>query len=596
MQKSRHSLAIIVCSLAAGLIAPGALAKEPLAAIEGDMSGELKELINDVMGQTQDPPRSLAQARRRVTKARESAMSVMRSQGYYGAEIEAKVVEPPAAADADKRRPPRPVLSIAPGRQFTIASLDVVYSDNVPDVAGEARRKINLSAGDPALAAKVVAGELRAVNYLNATGFPDAKAETRKAVIDHKTGTMSVTYNIRAGRKTRFGQIRQTGTAYLVKSWPRMIAPFEPGDEFDARKLNALSSRVIGTGVFDGATATLSDEAVQNDDGTVTRDVILDIEQGAINTVSGEVGFSTTDGSGIDVSYERRNFIGYAQTLTLSSGVKTNQISFGADYNIPFAWREDRELDLAAEIAREDTEAFSGERAGVSTLMTQKINKNLKAGLGFGLEASQFEEDETDVTSYLFDGLARATYDSRNSLFDPEKGYFAEAAVVPTYNFGDDSGLFATASLGASTYRRVSDELVVAVRAKVGTILGGDLAAIPLNRRFYAGGGGSVRGFGFQTISPEDEAGDLIGGRSVSELGAELRYKGDGPLGFAAFVDAGSVTQKEAPTFSDIRAGAGVGVRYYTGFAPLRADIAVPLNKRSRDEDFQIYISIGQSF
>ena len=577
-------------------MAPSAYAAEPLAKIEGDLPKELKTLIKEVLGEVESPPRSLAQARRRTVKASEGAMSVLRSQGYYGADIEARVIESPASSDETRPLPPRPTLTIKPGAQFTISTLDVVYADTAPDIAQETFDKIALKPNAPALAAKVVAGELQVVNYLNAHGFPDAKAGERKAVVDHSSKTMSVTYNIQAGQKTRFGEIEQTGTAYLAKSWPKMIATFEPGDEFDARKLNALSARVIGTGVFEGAIATLSEDAIPNGDGTITRNVKLNVEQGAINTVSGEVGFSTTDGSGIDVSYERRNYIGYAQTLTLSSSIKTNQISFGADYNIPFAWRVDRELDLGAEIAREDTEAFTGERVGANALMTQKFTKKFKVGLGFGLEASQFKENGQDITAYLIDGLGRATYDSRNSIFDPEKGYFGEAVFVPTYNFGEEDGLFTTASLGASTYRRVSDKLVVAGRAKLGTIFGGNFETIPLNRRFYAGGGGSVRGFGFQTIAPVNAAGDIIGGRSISEVGAELRYKGESPIGFAAFVDAGSVTQKEYPDFGDIRAGAGLGVRYYTSFAPLRADIAIPLNKRDGDNPVQIYISIGQAF
>jgi translocation and assembly module TamA len=228
--------------------------------------------------------------------------------------------------------------------------------------------------------------------------------------------------------------------------------------------------------------------------------------------------------------------------------------------------------------------------------MTQKISKKFRVSAGFGLEASRFRESGEDVTSYLIDGIGRAVYDSRNSLFDPELGYLLEAELMPTYNFGDEAGYFTTATLDGSTYRRISDKFVVAGRMKIGSIIGSDFDSIALNRRFFAGGGGSVRGFEYQTISPVDGDGELIGGRSISEVGAELRYKGDSPIGFAAFVDAGSVTEKEFPDFSDIRAGAGIGVRYYTSFAPLRVDIATPINKRPGDSAIQLYISIGQSF
>ena len=228
--------------------------------------------------------------------------------------------------------------------------------------------------------------------------------------------------------------------------------------------------------------------------------------------------------------------------------------------------------------------------------MTQKLNKRTRAGLGFGAEASRYEENGINVESYVLNGLGRILYDTRNSLFDPERGHQLEGALVPSYNFGEADGFFTSAYFNGSTYTRVSDKIVLAGRAKLGTIVGGSLNTIPLNRRYYAGGGGSVRGFGYQTISPKDAGGTLIGGRSISELSGELRYKGDNPLGFTAVVDAGSVTQKEYPDFSDVRIGAGLGVRYYTSFAPLRADIAIPVNKRDGDSAVQIYISIGQAF
>jgi translocation and assembly module TamA len=579
-----------------GVLPNAAQAGEPLAAVKGKLPDKLRSLTEEVVGEADAPARSLAQARRRVIKAGESVISVMRSQGYYSAEIDAKVIEAPASTDEGAQTPPQPVVTVRPGPQFLISSVDIIYVDNAPAISGGVDGAISLRPGDPAVAAEVVATELELINYLNFNGFPDAKARPRKAVVDHGSKTLAITLNIETGQRTRFGDIKQVGTAKLSETWPKMVAPFKSGEEFDVRKLNTLSSRIIGTSVFAGASASLSEEATQNTDGTVTRHVLLNVDQGGLNSISGEIGFSTTQGNGVDLTYQRKNFVGYAQTLKLTASAKTNQLRLSADYNIPFAWRVERELDLGAEIAREDTDAFTGERFGANALLTRKFGKKLKTGVGFGLEASKLKDGDQDVTSYLFDGLGRATYDSRNSLFDPETGVLLEADIVPSYNFSGKDGFFTTSTIGASSYRRLSATLVAAGRAKLGTIFGEGLSAIPINRRFYGGGGGSVRGFGYQTISPVSASGELTGGRSIAEVGAELRYKGSGPIGFAGFVDAGSVTQNAYPDFINIRAGAGVGLRYYTGFLPLRADIAIPLNKREGDNPVQIYISLGQAF
>ncbi len=581
---------------ALSMAAASAYAETPMAYIEGDVSPEIRELLGQVIGQTDAPPRSLAQARRRAEKAAEQARSVMRSRGFYGAEITARIDEFVPQGDETKRRPPKPVLLINSGPQFRFSNISVNFDDKTPDNAAQASKEIAISAGSPAHAAAVVAAELNAVNYLKAHGYPEAEILPRKAVVDHDKTSLDVDFNFKAGDKTYFGVIEQTGTARTVKSWSQMVAPFKPGDVFDDTLLNQLSSRIIATGVFDSATAILDDEKISNADGSVTRNVLLNIEQGAMNTISGEIGYSTSDGSGIDLTYERRNFVGYAQTLTLSTTLKTNQIRLGADYSIPYFFRQDRALDIGAEIAREDTDAFTGSRVGTNALITQKISNRLKVGLGVGVEASEYKENGLDVTSYLFEGLGRATYDTRDSVLDPEKGFLVEASATPTYNFGNQDGLFTVLSTGASHYQRLSDTLVLAGRVKAGVIFGADQTSVPLNKRFYGGGGGSVRGFGYQTISPISSTGQYIGGRSISEASAELRYHGEGPFGAALFVDAGSVSLSDLPDLSDIRYGAGVGLRYYTSFAPLRFDIAVPLNKRANDNAVQIYISIGQAF
>jgi len=612
----RHSFwAGLFLGLPLSLIASFTYAADPIVIIESDMSETEQDLLRSVLGEVDAPARSLAQARRRVEAAAKSSRSVMRSLGYYEADIRAEVIETKSEAravndntDDAVRRPPQAVLYIKTGKQFTYGNLDVTYEDGPPVDPAVIKDTIEIKSGDVAEAARVVATELRLVNKLQSEGYPDAKALPRKAVVDHATKQMNVTYNLATERRTRFGEIEQTGSAYLTKGFPKMIAPFESGEMYSAKKINRLASRVIGTGVFDSATATLADGGIENADGTITRNVILNVEQGAINTVSAEVGYSTSDGSGLDVTYERRNFIGFAQTLTMNARLKTNEIGAGVAYNVPYAWREDREWDLSADAAILDTEAFEGERVLANTLVTQKFSRKFRVGVGLGLEASKFDQEGVETTAYLVEGLARAVLDTRDSLLNPVKGFNIEGSVIPTYNFGDESGTFTTLTLDASTYKRVSDKFVLAGRVGTGAILSKDFETVPQNRRFYAGGGGSVRGYAYQSISPRevtnfinadgdpDTLTELIGGRTLLEGSAEVRYKGDGPIGYVGFVDAGTVSRSQVSGLDDVRVGAGVGVRYYTNFAPFRADIAIPLNPQSGDADFQIYISIGQAF
>ena len=317
-----------------------AWADEPLARVQGDLPKELRDQLILTIGQVDEAPRSTAQARRRAGKVVEKAESILRSQGYYESVIDVQIgtISEDGFSWGDRNEKSRdaltPVLLIEPGPRFQFSTLDVNFGENVPESSDALRKMVSDNEGNPAISAQVVASELRVVNKLKGQGYPDVEALPRKAVVDHATDSMAVDYIVSTGRKTRFGEIKQTGSAYIKESWPDMISPFEPGELYEQSKINKLSSRAIGAGVFESATASLEEGGTENADGTITRNVLLNIEQGDKNTISGEVGYSTADGSGVSASYERRNFIGYAQTLTLTAIAKTNLQSLGVDYNL----------------------------------------------------------------------------------------------------------------------------------------------------------------------------------------------------------------------------------------------------------------------
>ena len=158
-----------------------------------------------------------------------------------------------------------------------------------------------------------------------------------------------------------------------------------------------------------------------------------------------------------------------------------------------------------------------------------------------------------------------------------------------------------------TVYRPIGERLVIAGRARFGSIAGVDRDDLAPSRRYYGGGGGSVRGYGYQRLGPfeplnpldedRDEASELrpIGGRSVTEFALEARYR-FGDYGIVPFIDAGNSYESILPRVSDLRFGAGIGGRFYTNFGPLRVDVATPLNPREGDGKIALYISIGQAF
>jgi translocation and assembly module TamA len=132
---------------------------------------------------------------------------------------------------------------------------------------------------------------------------------------------------------------------------------------------------------------------------------------------------------------------------------------------------------------------------------------------------------------------------------------------------------------------------------KIGSLVGPDIVEIPPDKLFFAGGGGSVRGYAYRGIGVEGPGGALIGGKSLLEASAEIRAGITESIGLVGFADVGYVGEESFPSFSeDLKIGAGVGLRYNTGLGPIRLDAAVPLDPGPDDPDFAFYVGIGQAF
>lgn len=138
---------------------------------------------------------------------------------------------------------------------------------------------------------------------------------------------------------------------------------------------------------------------------------------------------------------------------------------------------------------------------------------------------------------------------------------------------------------------------VLAARIKVGSVFGPPRDQVPTNFLYLSGGGGSIRGFGFNNVGIVEGSGDVSGGRSRLETSVEVRHKFTDTIGGVAFVDGGIVGKDPIIDFlQDFRVSVGVGARYYTSLGPIRLDIAVPINPKAGDPDFGIFAGIGQAF
>ncbi len=242
----------------------------------------------------------------------------------------------------------------------------------------------------------------------------------------------------------------------------------------------------------------------------------------------------------------------------------------------------------------------------MSASIERQTNIFFQKAWTWSLGAELVTSDERDVivstgeprrrTFYIGALPTNLVYDGSDDLLNPTRGFRLGGRLSPEVSLQGSVFGYARTQIDASAYQSVTPKVVLAGRVRLGTILGAPRDAIAPSRRFYAGGGASVRGYGFQSIGPRDPNNDPIGGRSLTEFSIEARVRAFGNFGIVPFFDGGNIYTSPMPKLSDFRYGAGLGVRYYSNFGPIRVDVGTPINPQPGDSRVAVYVSLGQAF
>ena len=546
--------------------------------------------------QREEPePETLFDARRQAERAAAIVSTVMESEGYYQAEV-----IPFAEGQNTFSRGVR----VTPGPLFIYASRRIAYIGAAPDQVTAAELDTLLApiaTGVPARAAPVIETGDAIIARLRAAGYPDAKPDPVDVLADAKTGTIEIEYRLRPGLRASFGKLSVSGLGETKDQFIEKLRPWKDGERVTPQRLDEFRGRLAETGLF--ATTAVRLDAAPSVDGQVeaTRDVVVEVKERERRTIAIGASASTSDGYGLDAEWQLRNWSGWGDTVAVTGQLATLQRRVGASYRLPHIGKYGRILKLATEIEDFETDAFDQSGANVSATLEEQISPRVRGSLGVEAGFASILDARVRAIGtgrrsvYIVSGLGTAEYVGVKDILDPLNGVRARVAIEPGFTWGDTNIAFTKISGEASAYSDFGAKNIVgAVRGRIGTIAGPSGA--PPDRLFFAGGGGSVRGYEYQSLSPRDATGLLTGGRSLIEVSGEVRYRWSETLGFVAFLDGGAAGSNVEPPIDAMRFGAGVGLRYYTAFGPLRADIAVPLNKETGDADFQIYVSIGQAF
>jgi translocation and assembly module TamA len=592
----RTPAATVLAALLAIAPAQAQVTYEP--AIEGVEDGALADLLgeaSELLRLRDQPPETELALRRRAAGDVERLTEALRAEGYYAGTVT------PAFEERDGARVVRLIVDAGPA--YRLSEFEIVLPAGSPDsaeavAAGLTPEALELKLGERAQAAGVVQATTKAVGRFGEGGHPFAELVKRRAVVDHAARTLAVELAIDPGPFVRFGEAEIEGLQRVEANVVRRELGWAAGEPFDTRKTVAARQGLSATRLFASVAVDWSDAA--GPDGRLP--VRLRLQEAEHRAIGAGLSYSTSEGAGSKVFWSHDNLLGTGERLRLEGVLAEQRQGATATYRRPwFLERRDQALELAAEIEHEAVEAYEADSARLSAIVERKLSERLTVSGGLAYEHSVIEEEAGRQLSDDFDLIdvpLSLTYDSADDLLNPSRGWRASLAVTPTMGVLDTDSRFVTVRPAASYYLAIDREArhVLALRGQAGVIAGESRSGIPASRRFYAGGGDTVRGYAFQLVGPLDDD-DPIGGASLLAGSIELRSRVYGDFGAVAFVDAGNVYEGSTPDLGEgVRVGAGVGLRYFTPVGPVRLDFAVPLDKRSVDDDFQIYVSFGQAF
>jgi translocation and assembly module TamA len=532
---------------------------------------------------------SPAMLKRRIDGDSARFQKILRSRGFYAGRIESRINEATTLNLVTFNIDIGPVFLIgdyaiqqALGSDIKIAP--ILFED------------LGIEIGMAANASRLKGAEGALLDYLRAAGHPDPRIVDARYVVDHDRTTVSTIITVEPGATATFGPLTIEGLDTVKERYVRVIADWRVGRKYDPKILRELRERLSGVSLFKTVIVEVADSA----DVDGHRSVLVELSERDHRVVAVGARVSSSDDflSG-NASWEHRNLFGGGETATLETTLSTLEQEALARLRKPQFLIRGQTFIASAAIHHEKSDAFEEASLTGFAGLERKASETITTNIGIAGELASLS-DSVDESFFGLVGVpVSIARDTRDSTLDAKKGSLISATITPWANVSDSSSGFVVGEVSGAIYQVLGTPRIVgAARARIGGIIAGGLRDIPVNKRFFAGGGSSIRGYEFRHVGPLDVGGDPTGGQSVIEFGAELRLGVTDEIEVVPFIDGGQVYETTIPSFEgQMRWAVGLGVRYKTPIGPIRMDVAFPVNRRDGIDDlFQFYISIGQAF
>lgn len=508
-----------------------------------------------------------AQSLRRFRRVAEAqAQKAAQALGYYQAQISSEVSE---------QTPPSLIIRIRPGepvrlRQVTLRIEGPAAQLKAFSPPGASR----LQAGAVLNHGAYEAAKRHIQNQASRYGFFAGRFSRQRLRIDPRAGIADIELVYASGPRYRLGAVSFAGDAPFDESLLQRMVPFAADSPYDSQLIAALYQALRSSGYFESV------QVDANPLAAVDQRIPLKVQLLARKPRSLGVGlgFSTDVGPRGRADWTRHWANPQGHSYGAQMEVSAPRQNIGLWYEVP---RDPPLTDKLRYVGGYQYEELA-DTDSLSRLLSVGPEWHSKLDSGWQRVMSlkwQHEEyrlgDDSGLSTLLMPGISFAYLRSDNPL-DPRRGYRLQfdLAVAKRGLLADADVVHGNILLKGLTTLAGKHRLLG--RLEFGGTESSGFEAVPPSLRFFAGGDQSVRGYDYQSLSPENAQGDKIGGHYLFAASAEYQYSLTERWRLATFVDQGNAFN--SLNFPTLKSAVGLGLRWVSPVGPLRLDLAHPLD------------------
>ena len=425
----------------------------------------------------------------------------------------------------------------------------------------------------------------------------------RKAEVDLNTRQARVTYSISPGPPAIFGATDIAGTRQVDPYLVLRELTYASGESFSLAAIEQSRRNLLNLDLFHSIHMEFRQE------GEKPRQVPIRIRvaEKEPRSIRLGAGYSTDEEFIGRAAWQHRNWLGGGRRLSAELRLSAIQRSVGATFVQPYFLDHDTLLRNDIQQGQEDEDTYFLNYSRLRPRIERYFSPTFSGFIGYRVEFLKFNAVGSSTIRAL-EGLRREgllsgptlglVWDTTEDPLNPTQGGMLSVVASQAGTVWGGDYQFFNLTAEAKHYQRLGWGVVLASRLKMGlSDFFGSARNIPLSERFYAGGDGSVRGYGRRKLGALNAADDPLGGLSMIEGSVELRRPLWRELAGAVFLDFGqlSLESYDIPV-DDLQFAPGFGLSYATRIGPLRFDVGFPIDPADDDEPWHVHFGIGQSF